>query len=47
MCCNQSLNNEIDRLHEECLQIVYRDRTSNVSELLEKDGSVFIHYKNI
>ena len=47
MCCNQSLNNEIDRLHEQCLQIVYRDRTSNFSELHEKDGSVFIHYKNI
>ena len=41
MCCNWSLNNEIDQLHE--LSIVYSDKTSDFSELLEKDGSVSIH----
>ena len=42
MYCNRSLNNKIDRLHERCVQKVYTDKTSNFSELLEKDGSVFI-----
>ena len=47
MCCNRSLNNKIDRLHERSLQIVYSDRTSDFSEVLEKDGSVSIHCQNI
>ena len=41
--CNRSLNNKIDRLHELSLRIVYSDKTSDFSELLEKDGSVSIH----
>ena len=47
MCCNRSLNNKIDRLHEQSLRIVYSDKTSDLSELLEKDGSVSVHYQNI
>ena len=47
MCCNRPLNNKIDRLHERSLRIVYSDKTSDFSELLEKDGSVSIHYQNI
>ena len=47
MCCNRSLNNKIDRLHERSLRIVYSDKTSDFSELLEKDGSASIHYQNI
>ena len=47
MCCNRSLNNKTDRLHERSLRIVYSDKTSDFSELLEKDGSVSIHYQNI
>ena len=47
MSCNRSLNNKIDRLHERSLRIVYSDKTSDFSELLEKDGSVSIHYQNI
>ena len=46
MCCNRSLNNKIDRLHERSLRIVYSDKT-DFSELLEKDGSVSIYYQNI
>ena len=38
---------EIDRLHERSLRIVYNDKTSDFSELLEKDGSVSIYYQNI
>ena len=47
MCSNRPLNNKIDRLHERFLRIVYSDKTSDFSELLEKDGSVSIHYQNI
>ena len=47
MCCNRPLNNKIDRLHERSLRIIYSDKTSYFSELLEKDGSVSIHYQNI
>ena len=48
MCCsNRSLNNNIDRLHEQSLRIVHSDRISGFSELLQKDGSVSIHYQNI
>ena len=47
MCCNRSLNHKIDRLHEESLRLVYTDKTSDFSELLEKDDSVSIHYQNI
>ena len=36
MCCNRSLNNKIDRLHEQSLRIVYSDKTSDLGELLEK-----------
>ena len=34
MCGNRSLNNKIDRLHERCLRIVYRNKTSDFGELL-------------
>ena len=47
MCCNRSLNNKLDRLHELSLRIVYSDKSSDFSKLLEKDGSVSIHYQNI
>ena len=47
MCCDRSLNNKIDQLHERSLRTVYSDKTSDFSELLEKDGSVSMHYQNI
>ena len=34
-------------MHERSLRIVYSDKTSDFSEVLEKDGSVSIHYQNI
>ena len=46
MCCNRSLNNKIDQLHEQCIRIVYSDTTSDFSQLLEKGGSVSSHYQN-
>ena len=47
MCCNRSLNKKTDLLHERSLRIVYSDKTSDFNGLLEKDGSVYIHYQNI
>ena len=47
MFCNRSLSNKIDRLHERSLRIVYSGKTSDFSELLEKDCSVSIHDQNI
>ena len=47
MCCNRSLINKRDRLQELSLRIVYSDKTSDFSELLENDCSASIHYENI
>ena len=41
------MNNKINRLHGKCLRIVYSDKTSSFEELLEKDGSVTIHTRNL
>ena len=47
MCCNRSLNNKIDRLYEPSLRIVYSDKISDFSKLLEEDCSASVHYQNI
>ena len=47
MCHSRALNNKINRLHEGCFCIIYNDKTSTFKELLEKDNSVSIHYRNI
>ena len=44
---SHSLNNQINRLRERCLRIIYNDKHSNFDELLEKDNSVSIHHNNI
>ena len=46
-CHNRALSNKINRLHERCLRIIYSDKASTFKELLEKDNSVSIHYRNI
>ena len=33
-----SLNNEINRLHERCLRIIYNDKRSTFEELLAEDN---------
>ena len=43
----RSLNRRINRIHERCLRMVYNDYESSFELLLEKDGSVKIHEKNI
>ena len=41
------MNNKINRLHERALRIAYKDYASSFESLLEKDGSVTIHQKNV
>ena len=41
------LNNEINRLHERCLRMIYNDKFWNFEKLLNKDNSVSIHHNNI
>ena len=41
--CN---NNKIKYLHERCLRLIYCDKNSSYEELVERDGSVFIHHRN-
>ena len=40
-------NNKIKHLHERCLRLIHNDKLPSYEELLEKDGSVSIHFKNI
>ena len=47
MCHSLTMNNKINRLHERCLRIVHSDKTSSFEKLLEKDGSVTIHTRNL
>ena len=47
MCHSRALINKTNRLHERCLRIIYNDKTSTFKELLGKDNSVSIHYRNI
>ena len=44
---SRTLNNKINRLHDRCLRIIYKDKISNFEELLHKDNSVSIHHNNI
>ena len=37
----------VNRIHERALRIVYSDRTSTFVKLLNNDGSVTIHHRNI
>ena len=44
---SRSINNKINRLHERVLRIVYNDFKPSFKNLLEKDGTVSIHVKNL
>ena len=37
----------MNRLHERCLQTIYRDKKSSIDELLDKDEAVSSHHQNI
>ena len=44
---NRHNHNKVKHLHEICRHRVHNDKLSSYEELLEKDGSVSIHHKNI
>ena len=50
MCHSRGNNSKINRLHKCCLcclKIIYSDKHSSYVALLEKDGSVSIHNRNL
>ena len=47
MYCQRESNNLINKIHERALRIAYDDYESTFDALLEKDGSVSIHQRNI
>ena len=47
MFLSRALNNKRKRLHERCLHVIYNGKTFNFKKLLEKDNSVYMHYRNV
>ena len=47
ICHSRANNGKINRLHERCLRIIYSDKQSSFETLLEKDGSVSVHNRNL
>ena len=47
MCHSRSNNGKINRLQERCLRIIYSDKQSSFKTLLEKDGYVSVHNRNL
>ena len=47
MCHSRTNNSKINMLHERCLRIIYNDKQSSFTELLNKNSSVSVHIKNI
>ena len=43
----RNINTRINNLHFRALRMVYREETSTFEELLERDGSVTIHQRNL
>ena len=41
------MNNKLNRLHERALRLVYKDECLPFQELLDKDGAVTIHHRNL
>ena len=37
----------VNQLHEGALRIVYKDKKTTYDELLQKDNSVKVHYRNL
>ena len=44
---NRALNGRINRIHEQALRIVYRDKTSSFTELLQNNNAVTVHQRNL
>ena len=47
MYCQRQSNNLINRIHERALRIAYNDYSSSFTALLEKNGTISIHERNI
>ena len=47
MCLSRPLNNEISRLHERCLRLIYNNKRLTFEELLQKNDPVLIHIRNL
>ena len=47
MYCQRQSNNLINKIHERALRIAYNDYVSSFETLLEREGSISIHQKNI
>ena len=44
---SRKLNNEINRMHEKCIPIVYNDNTSSHEEPLKIHNSASVRHRNI
>jgi exonuclease III len=44
---SRKLNHRINRIHERCLRLIYKDYVSTFQELLVKDSSLTIHETNL
>ena len=44
---SRTLNNRINRLHEQALRMVYQDNNLTFGELFRKDGSFTIHQRRV
>ena len=47
MCHSRDLNRKINKLHERALRLVYQEKKMTFEQLLEKDGTVTIHHRNL
>ena len=47
MLHSRRLNNKINRIRESTLRITIKDKSSTFLELLEKDNSASVHYRNV
>ena len=47
MSHNRTKSSKVNRLHERCVRLLYNDKKSSFHDLLEKDGSVSINFRNL
>ena len=47
MFCSRSANKEINRTNKHALRVLYEDCHLSFEQLLEKDGSITVHQRNL
>ena len=47
MFCSKPANKEINRTNKRALRLLYKDYDSSFEQLLEKDGSITVHQRNL